>query len=526
VVNVLQEGATGSGQQLGNGKSNSVAITAGQAVLYASQAAFTPADVGKKAWVAGAGAAGAALLTTITGYYSATQVVLGTVASTTVSGAEFVWWFDDTAAISAAISGAAPGSVIYFPAPSGAEDGDGGGGNYMISAAIPLQANCAYLGPGDANNGLTMIRQAPGTNLTSASKIGLFVANAWATNATVCDGPVFLRGLGFDPDWNGYTVNGYAGSNTGNCAGVILTNFWSRLSECYFQNCGGAAAAYTDLTANGSNVVTNSCSENQFYDNKVTNGIYGFFAESQNGASNQDGFCDRNLISGQQTAAIYIGRAAGWKIRGNHMYSMGGDGIDCYECYATWIMDNYLEDFGALNVANHYYSGIQAELIAGRRTFIFNNDVSCNEPSTNTSHYLYYNVGTNGTGAQHVNMGGNHAGCNVTPTTQGVAYNFNNPSASLVVFDSGGNDPDNVETAYNASSGVTYTSKNLGLVSARGGLQSGNGTATGATVWSGSGAPNITASVTGDIYFRTDATGTANERIYIATAANTWTGIV
>ena len=50
--------------------------------------------------------------------------------------------------------------------------------------------------------------------------------------------------------------------------------------------------------------------------------------------------------------------------------------------------------------------------------------------------------------------------------------------------------------------------------------------AAGGNIWSGSGAPNITASVSGDYYFRTDTPSTSNQRIYVATGANTWTGIL
>lgn len=68
-----------------------------------------------------------------------------------------------------------------------------------------------------------------------------------------------------------------------------------------------------------------------------------------------------------------------------------------------------------------------------------------------------------------------------------------------------------------------------GVVAIAAGLQLGVGYASqpaGSRLWSGSGAPNISASVAGDFYFRTDTPSTANQRIYVATAANTWTGIV
>jgi hypothetical protein len=57
-------------------------------------------------------------------------------------------------------------------------------------------------------------------------------------------------------------------------------------------------------------------------------------------------------------------------------------------------------------------------------------------------------------------------------------------------------------------------------------VQPGNAAALGGHVYSGSGAPNIAASVAGDYFFRTDTPGTALQRIYVATAANTWSGIL
>ena len=62
-------------------------ITSGAAVLSSASASFTPDDVGTFVSVAGAGAAGAALSSTIITYTSATSVTLANNASTTVSGA-------------------------------------------------------------------------------------------------------------------------------------------------------------------------------------------------------------------------------------------------------------------------------------------------------------------------------------------------------------------------------------------------------------------------------------------------------
>jgi hypothetical protein len=52
------------------------------------------------------------------------------------------------------------------------------------------------------------------------------------------------------------------------------------------------------------------------------------------------------------------------------------------------------------------------------------------------------------------------------------------------------------------------------------------GQGTTATIYSGSGTPNIINAAAGSFYFRTDTPGVSGQQLYIATAANTWTGIL
>lgn len=47
----------------------------------------------------------------------------------------------------------------------------------------------------------------------------------------------------------------------------------------------------------------------------------------------------------------------------------------------------------------------------------------------------------------------------------------------------------------------------------------------GSNLYSGSGAPNVTGSVSGDYYFRTDTPSTAAQRLYVATGSNTWSAM-
>jgi hypothetical protein len=75
-------------------------ISTGTATLTSASAAFVAGDVGKGIWIAGAGASGAQLSTTILSRTSATVVVLNTNAGTTVSNATMVTGTNNTSALS------------------------------------------------------------------------------------------------------------------------------------------------------------------------------------------------------------------------------------------------------------------------------------------------------------------------------------------------------------------------------------------------------------------------------------------
>jgi hypothetical protein len=129
-------------------------MSSSSAVLTSATAAFTAADVGKKIGVAGAGAAGANLVTTIAGYTSATSITLSVAASTAVNGVNYGYGTDNTTAFVnavAAITEHSPpllgGGVIYVPA-----------GLYLISAALNwMKDGLAVLGDGFNSTGLLQI---------------------------------------------------------------------------------------------------------------------------------------------------------------------------------------------------------------------------------------------------------------------------------------------------------------------------------------------------------------------------------
>jgi hypothetical protein len=108
---------TGYGAKADGRDLTAIAITATQTTLTCAGGAFTSADVGKVAYVYGAGTAGADLATTISSVTNSTTVVLAAAASTTVSsGNAFVATDDTTAWQNALAALPANGGTVYLPA--------------------------------------------------------------------------------------------------------------------------------------------------------------------------------------------------------------------------------------------------------------------------------------------------------------------------------------------------------------------------------------------------------------------------
>jgi hypothetical protein len=111
IYNVKTYGATGDGVSLNGGS-----MSAGSAILTISGASFSSADAGKPICVAGAGASGAPLVTTIING-SGNTATLASTASTTVTTAIVTYGTDNSSAIQAAINACfrGGGGIVWFP---------------------------------------------------------------------------------------------------------------------------------------------------------------------------------------------------------------------------------------------------------------------------------------------------------------------------------------------------------------------------------------------------------------------------
>lgn len=230
-------GAVGNAQILADG-----AITTGTPNLTSASASWSSNDVGKSIIVVGAGAAGAALRTTILARVSATAVTLAANAGTTVSGAQTTYGTDDTAAF-AALHAAAPVGVLRMDR------------RYLIMGNL-TPGSGAIVGP---------YMQLSATAVLARTAIvfggtGTMLAPVSASFST--DGVVFIDAAGRDggntnvmiapaADYRGFRTH-FRGCPTAVKLGA--SSFYSRLDFCEWQACNigiDAQSGVTDLHITG-----------------------------------------------------------------------------------------------------------------------------------------------------------------------------------------------------------------------------------------------------------------------------------
>ncbi len=168
-INAKSSGAKGDARYVSDG-----AMTLGSPNLSSATAAFTSSDGGKAVTVAGGGAAGADLITTISSVSTGTVAVLGASSSANLTGKDATIATDDTAAVQGAINAVMGqgGGEVFFPASS-----------YLIlgqltfpnnGATVPLQASIRLIGVGAWTPGAgTLAGLAPyGTSVLDLRYVG------------------------------------------------------------------------------------------------------------------------------------------------------------------------------------------------------------------------------------------------------------------------------------------------------------------------------------------------------------------
>ncbi len=287
-------------------------------------------------------------------------------------------------------------------------------GTYYINAALNLPGFRAYTGSGYGyGQAGTTIKQAAGANITAAGGVSaLLVPSAWVANQNTVDNPISITNLNLD---------GTKASNTATACGIILYNFWSLIQGVQVVNAPVDGIRLTDTTANGTTVAINTASENRIDRVRVDSpAASGLRQVCSNNISNTDGFLTDSIFATIGVNGIVMDRGAGWLIRGNHLYGIQQNAIALGACFATRVVDNYIEDFGIQSTAAAFYEGIGLTQLSGRGSVVSGNFVGCTEPSSGVGAYQYYalTAGSAQTDAD-INLLGNHAQAPAVPSTKG-----------------------------------------------------------------------------------------------------------
>lgn len=258
----------------------------------------------------------------------------------------------DTTALNTAISNSPSGSSIHIH------------GTCLVNATIILYGDRSYFG--DSRTG-TIIRQAPGRNLAA-----LVASDSWAENSDASGDPIMLAHL---------TLDGNKAANSGT-DDLIIRSWLTTVTDIEVTNAPGDGILLTNVSRNGTalapgNTMVNSRYSNLFIQNSGANGFH--VIDSGNSITDTDLLDSWIANSGQ--SAIYLENAAGWKIRGDHLYAVKDDAIYANRCFGTAIESNYIENFGEAGGGTYYgiactVQGTIGSIISNNKIFMIGGEAS------------------------------------------------------------------------------------------------------------------------------------------------------
>ncbi|GAB1823641.1 right-handed parallel beta-helix repeat-containing protein [Herbidospora sp. RD11066] len=316
----------------------------------------------------------------------------------------------DSAIIQAAINGSAVGDEIVVDGPC------------SITTTITLLGGRAYRG----DSAHTVLKQANGRNLAA-----VLASDSWVNNDAFTGEPITLRDLTIDAN--------SAGNPTGGDA-VVIRSWRTEISDLTIRNAKVNGLRVTNTSQNGTtltNTQVNGTIRGLFVDDSGQHGIY----VQDSGNSVTDWNLSDSWIASSGGDAIKLDNSAGWTVERNHVYGVGGTGVNANRLFASSISDNYVEDFG-VNGIGVTVQGDAASTIVGNRVFQF---------SGAGTTYLTIKQVNYGTG--NVAVTGNA----VRGSGTGTGLSYQRGSNQLTVTSSG-NSVTGVTTQRTVGAGVTLSS--------------------------------------------------------------------
>jgi len=226
-------------------------------------------------------------------------------------------------------------------------------GTCLINGTIRLAGDRTYRGQSRTG---TVIRQADGANLDA-----MVAGDSYVDNVPYTGNPFTMRSITVIANREGNPRAGDA---------LVVRSWQAVLEDLVVLEANRHAIRVTNLSANGTPLTNTQVNGRIIGCHIAASGQRGIYIEDTGNAVTDWQLTD-NWIEDSGTDGIALDNAAGWVIRGNHVYGVGGVAILAERLFATSISDNYIEDFvtAGLRVS---IQGEAASTITGNRIFRFN----------------------------------------------------------------------------------------------------------------------------------------------------------
>lgn len=240
---------------------------------------------------------------------------------------------NDTTAIQNAINASSPGDVVYYPA-----------GTYLVSSTIKLLKSRTYQGAGRE---YSVVKMANSANLDA-----VMASETWlSTTSTSADNPINVLDLKIDGN--------KANQSSGLGVGLALITYWNTVQNLEVVDCRGDGILVTSMR-DDTTEISNTAVEAKVVRCAVRqSGGIGIHVQdpSPSTQSVTDGFILDCIVDTTGAEGIYIGSAAGWLVRGNHIYGASNTAIYLDRGGFTRVEGNYIETWGT-NASAGTYCGI------------------------------------------------------------------------------------------------------------------------------------------------------------------------
>ena len=255
-----------------------------------------------------------------------------------------------------------------------------------IDKTISLLGDRTYVG--DSRTG-TVLRQAEGANLPA-----LLASDSWVDDVDYTGAPIRIAHL---------TLDGASTSNSG--TNVLVIRSWlTVLDDLLIENAPADGLQITNLSRSQVGLKTSQVNgriSNIFVLDSGANGIH--VVDTQNSVT------DWNLVDSwvadSGKSAIYLGNAAGWTVRGNHLWGVQNHAIYAERCFSTSIEQNYIEDFG--DAGNGTFYGIACTMNGGAASVIGNNRIFMLNGEPAQGKFIYVGAPVVNYGTGQLNVTGN-----------------------------------------------------------------------------------------------------------------------